>query len=135
MSHRLVSPQEYIASRILSYPSLYAYKDKNVAKFAVLDQLLNVNGNGIRDEEELRETLTVKNDFSVDFQRADAFCEKGVFEGYTKMLKFGPDLNSYTKGYLEEEKVLHREVLIWEQCNPLLEPYEFRTPYPNFKEN
>ena len=114
---------------------LYAYEDPEVAKFAILDQLLNVIGNGIRDEEELRAELFVKKGFKVDIDQAKAFCEKGVFEGYTRMTEFGPDFDSVTKGYLEEEKNSRPDVLRWNKCNPSLQEGELRVPYPNFKEN
>lgn len=135
MHSRLVTTKEYVASAILRYPLLYAYEDTKLAKFAILDQLLNVIGNGIRDEEELRAELFVKKGFKVDIDRAKAFCEKGVFEGYTQMTEFGPDFDSVTIGYLEEEKNSRPDVLRWNKCNPSLQEGELRVPYPNFKEN
>lgn len=134
---RLLSVEEYIASKVLSYPTLYAYKDKEVAKFAILDQLFNVIGNGIRDELEFKREVYVLKEVVIDFDRAQRYVNEPVFTGYLAMKKVGrysfPDSSQSINHILEDEKHLHPEVVEWQNHKPTTDT-ESRTPYPNFQE-
>lgn len=135
---RLLTPQEYVARQVLSYPSLYAYEDKETAKYAVLDQLLNVIGNGIRDSLELKREVYALKEVVVDFERAEKYYKEPIFIGYTKSKKTAgysfPDSESSIGYVLEEDKHLHPDVEVWIDSKPKQEIPGVNCPYPNFKE-
>ena len=55
----LLTPEQCVKRAICQYPTLFAKNSFEESKFAVLDQFLDVIGNGIRDDEELDEYLLV----------------------------------------------------------------------------
>ena len=57
MAKMFTDPDDYVLSRVNAYPCLYASDSFENTKLLVLDQLLNVIGNGVRDAHELRREL------------------------------------------------------------------------------
>lgn len=128
------TPEQYILASVEEYPSLYASTSYESAKMKVLDQLFNVNGNGIRDSEELAEELAFT---PTDFEHAKKYLTgEQTYYGYYKMKDYGtfqfpentPDDLS---GVLESERVNYPKVVHWQACSL----YEFTNPYPNFKKD
>lgn len=135
-----ITPDDYILSRIAAYPSLYCSDSYEASKIKVLDQLLNVIGNGIRDDEELDEEL---QPCKVDRDRAMRICNgEPVFYGYFEAEDFGSGFkigrgDSITA--LESEQVSHPTVVHWMEASNTrrmarLHDGEYRwSPYPNFQ--
>jgi len=134
------NPTDYILASIDAYPTLYAAENYDFSRRKVMDQLLNVIGNGIRDDEELVEHLLYN---AYDKERAFLLCNgTKVFIGYTEVEDRDNGLTipvfETAAYYLEHEKDAHPEVKYWVQSQPSL--FEERdgnkwTPYCNFGKN
>ena len=132
----------YIITRIHQYPTLYAGKTYFEARLKILDQLLNVIGNGVRDDWELKEQIQ----FNPDLTMTDIECYvsgKPLFYGYTaencktETIGEGEDSFTFTSHsgdpedfYItsEAEKADHPEIVDWMESS--MHPF---TPYPNFQ--
>jgi len=141
----LTPVDQFIVSAITRYPTLYGATSLKTAKLKVLDHTLNVVGNGVRDDEELAEYLTVTSGLTM--ADAERFInETGVMYGYTeaniKRRSFTNDkgeTHEFTFGngdpedfYItkEEEKANHPEIVYW-----VTSEHHGFTPYPNFQED
>lgn len=130
---RFFTPTEYVEYCLYSHPTLYSASVFDVAKFRILDHLLNVIGNGISDPEELREKLAYQE---YDREKALRYIGKEpLYYGYHNVTVIGeytfPDSNSGSGtlyGVLESEKINHPDVKKWVEC----EKIEHINPYPNF---
>ena len=133
----LLTPEQFIKRAICQYPTLFTKNSFEESKFAVLDQLLNVIGNGIRDDEELDECLLV--DELPDVSKFQQYLEETIWLGYEKVHSIGakklngeeiliPDGDSIT--CLESEKHLYPKVKLWYDAKKHTE----YVPYPNFDE-
>lgn len=83
----LLTPEQFIKRAICQYPTLFTKNSFEESKFAVLDQLLNVIGNGIRDDEELDEYLLV--DELPDMSKFQQYLEETIWLGYEKVHSIG----------------------------------------------
>lgn len=138
--------KHYLFDCIYRYPTLYGSLSLNDAKMKVLDQFLNVIGNGIRDDKEL---LDVVAGFERKLKKADIakyVTISGVlWYGYTeanvKRVTIGEGAGArefvYPQGnpenfYItsEEEKAQHPEIVKWSKSTF----YGGFSPYPNFGE-
>jgi len=117
MTEHILPPREFVLIAVATYPTLYSSLTYDEVATKVFDQLFNVNGNGIRGDEELIKTLT-----AAPVKEADALKWIGaepVWYGYTKCKELGhnlnfPDMNSHYPGYyLEAEKKDHPSVVYW----------------------
>lgn len=123
------TPDDYVLFRVGEYPTLYAAETFEQAKLRVYDQLFNVIGNGIRDEDELRDDLKRRK---FDRDRAQKFCNGAkVFWGYTQVRDFGGDFKigegeSITAG--DFEQVQYPDIIHWQESS-----YCRWNPYPNFR--
>lgn len=133
----LLTPEQYVKRAICQYPTLFAKNSFEESKFAVLDQFLNVIGNGIRDDEELDEYLLV--DELPDVSKFQKYLDETIWWGYEKVRSIGakkpngeeilmPDGDSIT--CIESEKNLYPEVKLWYDAKKHTEC----VPYPNFNE-
>lgn len=133
----LLTPEQCVKRAICQYPTLFAKNSFEESKFAVLDQFLNVIGNGIRDDEELDEYLLV--DELPDVSKFQKYLDETIWWGYEKVRSIGakrpngeeilmPDGDSIT--CLESEKHLYPEVKLWYDAKKHTEC----VPYPNFDE-
>lgn len=128
---RKFTPEEYVLARVGQYPTLYAAESFEQAKLRVYDQLLNVIGNGIRDDEELEYELKYH---PFDNERSLKFCNGAkALWGYTKTKKFSfdPDFqigegDSITAGDFEKDQ--HPEIIYWQESG-----FCKWNPYPNFQ--
>lgn len=136
---RLLSPEEYVARQVLSYPTLFAFKNKDTAKYAVLDQLFNVIGNGVNSALDLKRELYALVETKTDLQRVQRYHAEPVLTGYKAITKIAgmsfPDSSSSVEHVLEDEKHLYPEVVEWLDMKPLAEKSGLIVPYPNFKED
>ncbi len=127
----LISPDQFIKASICQFPTLYACETFEYSKFRVLDQLLNVIGNGIQVDEELDEYLFLEKvpDFS-DYER---YIHEEIYYGYEKVRAMEgsdvlfPEGDSIT--CVESCKHLYPNVKKWVHCKKIKE----KAPYPNFK--
>lgn len=137
---KFYNPEDYILSRIAAFPSLYCSDSYEASKIKVLDQLLNVIGNGIRDTEELDEEMKFRK---LDRDRALRICNgEPVYYGYFDAEDFGDGFKmgrgeSITA--LESEQSNHPTVVYWMEASNtskrnrfLGEEYRW-SPYPNFQ--
>lgn len=135
----MITVDAYVMNCIKHYPSLYSAPSYYKAKMKVLDQLLNVIGNGIRDNEELIEQLEMTDtNITMDDIAKHVSGEK-LFYGYTKVTTYeedgkvvftSPDRTGKSyNGVLESEKDQYPDVVYWIECS-----YNEHKPYPNFKE-
>ncbi len=146
----MLTPEQFVLKCVHEYPTLYACKEFSSARISVFNQLFNVIGNGIRDENELMCELNKPFDTSVDYTKYTL--GEPLYVGYTKMKTRGdlqfPDFTTriegaYTKKELDSISSLHG-VVYWEELyKPKFEPrlsamdskVEYKwSPYPNFKE-
>jgi hypothetical protein len=131
------TPEQFIHHSISQYPTLYASKrGYAVAELHILDQLLNVIGNGVRDNQELREHLSEVEEVELD-QR---YFTDDLYYGYFEVKKFGEgeDAFYFPEGEpiscVEEDKVKHPDVVHWTLCRGYGEEKPFLyNPYPNFR--
>lgn len=135
----MITADTYIMNMINEYPTLYAAESYKKAKIKVLDQLLNVIGNGIRDDEELTEQLEGIDPEITMADIAKYVSGEKIYYGYTKITTYeengkiiftSPDNTGKTYyGVLESEKDNYKDVVYWMECTR--HPHR---PYPNFDE-
>lgn len=134
---------KYIIACIHQSPTLYGSSSYQEAKMKVLNQLLNVIGNGVNDDEGLIEEMDRK-DSKLTMVDIECYVSgKTISYGYTaenmdrQILGEGEDAFEFTfaKGKPEDfyvtskkEMCLHPEILKWYDSSK----HEF-VPYPNFK--
>lgn len=119
-----LTPKKYVDAVVKRYPSLYASSSYEHSKFAVFDQLFNVIGNGIRDNEEL------KNGFKC-FIGVDTEDMSHYYDGTPLWVGWIYYRNSASAIYVwEHEKENHPEIKDWFLPDPR---QGFKTPYPNFE--
>ena len=129
MAKMFTDPDDYVLSRVNAYPCLYASDSFENTKLLVLDQLLNVIGNGVRDAHELRRELRWHE---FDRERGLRLCSgESVAWGYYEVEDWG---NGFLMGRGESisavlsERHLHPEVVHWLESKPI-----HFDPYPNFQ--
>ena len=148
-----LSVEEYVYGRILIFPTSYANKDFELAKFRVLDHLFNTLGNGCRNIEDFQEGLFKKQE--IDIIRAERLCLEPTYDGYeeveifkadTMEFKFPKSETNIARNVFEEEKEKFPSVIYWIKNDPNEKDLEdiflerkdifintkFR-PYPNFQ--
>lgn len=131
----LFTPDEYVLFLAGLYPTVFVRTTYEDSKFRVLDRLLNVNGNGIRNHTELERELRRR---AFDDRRARAWLGGApIWEGTDEVQNlFGRDIPSPGAQYvyvLEEEKPLHPEVKLWRDRGRDVYLERRTNPYPNFK--
>lgn len=125
---KLFTPEDYVLARVGQYPTLYAAPTFEQAKLRVYDQLFNVIGNGIRDDDELRFDLKYHK---FDRERALKFCNGAqALWGYKKVRDFGSGFkigegDSITAGDFEQDQ--YPDVIHWQESG-----FCKWNPYPNF---
>lgn len=128
----LLTPDQCVKRAICQHPTLFAKNSFEESKFAVLDQLLNVIGNGIRDDEELDEQVFVEK--VPDFSDYEKYIKEEIFYGYEKVRSIEgtdiliPEGDSIT--CVESDKHLYPNVKKWIHAKKVNE----KAPYPNFDE-
>lgn len=127
---RVFTPDQYVMHSLANYPSLYASSTFDAVKFKVFDQLFNVLGNGIRDNEDVAEHFKARRYNKTRTLRF--ITSEPLSYGYLKVRKIGkisiPDGDSI-EVVLSSEKHLHPEVKTWiDFTND-----DKRSPYPNFE--
>lgn len=137
-SNMISKLDQYIINRIHVYPSLYSGKSYTESKIRVLDQLLNVIGNGIRDNEELTEEMGYIND-ALTMKDVERYVTgEQLFYGYTrikefqngdKTFSFEDFSSSIDETVLDNDRYKYPDVIKWVKCTY----YPFN-PYPNFQE-
>lgn len=128
MTTKIFTPEEMVLARVDQYPSLYSSKAFEGAQLRVYDQIFNVIGNGIRDDDELAAELKAHQ---FNRERAIRFCNgEQVYYGYFQVRMIGDypfgEGESITVG--EWERADHPEIKHWMECGYC----EWR-PYPNFQ--
>lgn len=130
---RYYTPEEYVLANLIEYPSLYKSPTLHDTSLLVFDQLFNVIGNGISDDEELDEYLAYK-DFDASLAEK-YFTNESLFYGYYKTIKYGKfeigDADGCNKGTvlcLESEKHLYPDIVKW-----VISSNAKFNPYPNFQ--
>lgn len=126
---KIPSVEQYVHALVAKHPILFASTEYEISKFHVLDQLLNVNGNGIRNSEELFEEL-----LSVDIVDASRYFTEPTTTGYYSVVEYGsgylhPNLNGDKVNCFVSEKDNYPEVKKWVDLDL---PSKFKMPYPNF---
>lgn len=127
----MLTPKQYINRALKLHPTLYVGKGTSYeeARMKVLDQLLNTNGNGIRDNEELEYELKNHGDIVENFD--PRWFEYDVVYGYKNVKEFQqfvfPMFSDDDVTCFEYEKDCHPDVKHWLESTV----YPFN-PYPNF---
>lgn len=124
------TPEQYVRYQVSKFPTLFAGKSYDDVFFRVMDQLLNVNGNGIRDTQELFKNLTFRE---FDPNEADKFMRgETVWYGYADVVDCGPFVRpsmSCKPIYVaESDKSLYPDIKLWMEST-----YYEKDPYPNFE--
>jgi hypothetical protein len=127
----MMTPRQYVLFSVLTYPSLYASPSYEESARMVFDQLFNTIGNGIRDHDELIESLTRPIPDDLEAQTAKFLTGEPCFYGYFEMRDYGdfkmPEGDSIV--CVESDKANHPEVVYWVNCR-----YCPFSPYSNFSE-
>jgi hypothetical protein len=119
---KILTPDEYVVNKIQSYPTLVLSETYETSKLKVFNQLFNVIGNGVRDDEELLEQISGE---------PMVLSEKAFKETYW----YGYDIDLTEKHCIElvtdcyeSDKLNYPKVSDWIE----LKIYPFN-PYPNFQ--
>lgn len=127
-----ITPDQYIKETISNYPSLYAsFNSYEESKIKVLDQLFNVIGNGIRDDEELMEEMNFIPTDNIDI---DKLLNSDLYYGYYKTMKVHKNREIGEGDFIvipDDERKNHPDIKLWDKIS---RDYGFN-PYPNFKED
>lgn len=119
----MISPSQYVKNKVCLYSLSYASTSEEQAKLKVFNQLLNVIGNGIRDEEELAQEL---KEIKVDTEKYPRLISgEKLFFGYKDKT-----FSETTPYIFEEEKALYPDIEEWYENT--IHPF---SPYPNFDKN
>jgi hypothetical protein len=123
MTHsNFYTPDDYVLSRVIKYPSLFVSKSFEDAKFKVFDQLLNVLGNGINNDADLIEEVTYA---PFDKERAlQLLTEEDVYNGY-----FNRHDHKAKYVALDSERSNYDPSMYWVKIQSIAD----KSPYPNFK--
>lgn len=135
-----ISPEQYVLAKLVKHPTLYAADSYENAARHIFDQLFNVIGNGIRDDEELMselaETEIVEESFAQKYLTGEP-----LYWGYEQVRElcsgvFVPENSAESVVALESEKHLYPSVKLWVQSNKRFsdKTETQRVPYPNFDE-
>lgn len=135
---KILTPEQAVNRAIIAYPSLYSASNPNDARFKVLDHLLNVIGNGIRDTDDFLHEMAIPEGFVPPVVPQKYLSGEPIYEGFTRQKEIVPgcgififDSESRVEGtYSESEKADHPEVVYWLQVNRRRTSF---TPYPNFR--
>lgn len=125
----MLTAENYIYSCIAQWPTLYAANSFDEAKMKVMNHLLNVIGNGIRDNEELAEHLNgyEQGQTPQDKYRALKFIEEDFYSGCSEdWEQFVDSLEEE----LETNKIKYPQMK-WRKYDNIRK-YSFN-PYPNFQ--
>lgn len=131
-----ISPADYVLSSAVAFPILYNSVSIDDMWFKVLDQLLNVIGNGISNDEDL-----VSEFKSIDLDYDKFFAQRlskgeNLMSGYKKVKEYALDENQFsipvfsedTIICFESETVMYPDVKVWiNNTNK-----KKISPYPNF---
>lgn len=124
-----ITPNQYIQTCIVKYPTLYAgkgltYKD---SKLRALDQLLNVLGNGIRNDEELAERFS----FIPTTEYSDKYHTNDIYYGYKEFEEMKGFSFPKEPGIdcLDCDRKNYPDIIYWMKSSV----HPFR-PYPSFDE-
>lgn len=113
---------DYLNRCITKHPTLFASSSLHIAHLKVLDQLLNVIGNGIRDDEDLVLDIESLNDVSTPENMAE-FASSDFFWGYTTT-----DFDASSSIVVcEQDKDKYPHIVHWVHSGK--SPFK---PYPNF---
>ena len=116
-----ITPDQYVQTTIVNFPTLYAGPDYKICKLKVLDQLLNVAGNGIRDDEELLEHF----DLEPAPEYSQRYHNEVIFRGY-----YTEDWSDRNVIYcLDKDRYKYPNIVRW-----LPSAAHGFNPYPNFQE-
>jgi len=126
---KLMTPTQYVNRAITEFPTLYAGKGTTpeTATFRCMDQLFNVIGNGIRDDEELFEFLAANTKKPYDDYDYRLFTETISF-GYSEVNEHGWGVGDSIV-CVDSDKHLHPEIKKWLDASPIVKI----APYPNFE--
>jgi hypothetical protein len=104
---KIISVRDYIIHCICEFPTLYAAHNFRMSSMKVMDQLLNVNGNGIRDGEELLEHITFTKQHTK--AEADKWIREKIYYGYLKVKehKFSLENGKFRIWKMPEGKPVH----------------------------
>lgn len=115
---------DYLNRCITKHPTLFASSSLHTAYLKVLDQLLNVIGNGIRDDEELVLDIESLNDISIPENIAE-FASSDFFWGYTTTELY----SSSSIVVREQDKDKYPHIVRWINAGDCKSSFK---PYPNF---
>lgn len=123
------SLEQFTHAKVAKHPILFASTEYEISKFAVLNQLLNVIGNGIRDEEEFMEEV-----LSIEVVDATRFFNEGTTTGYYSVNDFGsgylhPNIDGKRVECFVSEKDQYPDVKKWTDWEVMK---TFPMPYSNF---
>lgn len=132
-----LTPDQYVISKIIEYPSLYVTTSLECSRQRIFDQLLNVIGNGITDDCALKQEVYGIPVIPVDL---DKFFTENWFYGYEHVREIDvgdhtlifPDSVSKSISCRESEKANHPEIKLWIKIDTS-GSLDTLVPYPNFK--
>ncbi len=153
MSSRKTFPtvEQYVLWMVAKYPTILIGRDMDETRLNVADQLLNTNGNGIRDDDEFVAELEMckREATQAVTERGRDYIANGVFQCLVIPERFrGVDLAKLPHadmidyislvGTLDSEKLTSDEVAQFVASNPGLIPMQVerrrRRPYPCFNQ-
>lgn len=129
---KYMTPDEYVRSSLIEYPSLYSSETWDACRMKVFDHLFNTLGNGVETTRDLRKHLL--RDPKINLDEADHYIGEQLYYGYTNVKAYTDDRlqknPSIRKIVKKDEQHLYPEVKYWLG-------FSFHTerdwkPYPSF---
>lgn len=144
----IMTPEEVLIYNIVKYNCSYFYRDTDITKFRIYDQLFNTIGNGYTTDLDIRTQLNKKKITKKIKDNYLLLYTEPLFRGYTKVEKYEvsnktftvPDSRSEINGlYREQDKITKPKVVYWKEVKANDEMFSTRKkgyyePYPNFQE-
>lgn len=94
---KIVSFEKYLQYSILKYPTLYARGGLEAAELSLLDQLLNVNGNGLQTNQ------SAAQHYHKALSEISAYSEEEAIENGLRVTELLENKEDYVLGYTQEQ--------------------------------
>jgi hypothetical protein len=125
---KLFTPEQYTKYQIVKYPALFSGVGTTyeIARVRIMDQLFNVIGNGILDDDDLLNTLEYNSDWK---SYSSKYFEQEIYYVADEEIKLGAPTSM-----LAEDVSKWKPKMLFERNKILTSmPISQFDPYPNFK--
>ena len=123
-----VSFEDYLEYNILKYPTLYARPNLQYSRYSLLDQILNVNGNGMQSNSEAAkhyfEVLTLLKGRTEEGKREQSLRVKEICENVDELIL------GFTQEQLDDYQICLKNMIKYDMgVTPIERTYEIRPAF------